>query len=283
MKDSRMNYLRKAGFAALLGSAALTHAQYGPPTINFCPTGANTNLTCSPCTYNMTCNLNGGGLTIVGNGIKLNGNGHSISFSPGDGVTITGAGVTISNLNVSRVKGHGVRIVRSTTNLSTEYLNNVSIVWPGYDKHGVSREGAPYSSVYMKNSYIEMAYYGIWSPDEQRGARYIDVFDSYLDGNIGGFVSLGAATQHHARNTYRYNSNFGAWDQSTTNAGYYSNNNFDYNRNMGILVGNNGTKTITLSGNSGFGNAFDCRADPGTALIATGNTWGTNHGCVSTR
>lgn len=281
MNDSRMTYSRRAGFAALLGLAALTHAQYGPPTINFCPTGANTNLTCSPCTYNMTCDLNGGGLTITGNGIKLNGNGHTISYSPGDAVKITGAGATISNLNISRPNGHGVHIARTTTNLSTEYLNNVVIVWPGLD--GVSRAGAPYSSVYVKNTYFDMAYFAIYNSDEQRGARYIDVFDSHMNGSAGGFLSVNSATQHHARNGYRYNYNWGAYDVSNTNGGYYTNNNFEYNSNRGIVVSNNGAKTMTLSGNVGFGNAIDCWADPGTALIATGNTWGTNNGCVSTR
>src|SRR6187402_1639120 len=97
------NGYRRLSWNGLLTVAAGLLAQQGHAS-NWCPTSTNYQITCSNCSRELTCDVNGITIEILGNNVTLDGKGYSINNAPGNGVTVWnnngGAESTVKNLYI---------------------------------------------------------------------------------------------------------------------------------------------------------------------------------------
>jgi hypothetical protein len=119
MKHTWMTVALRAGASTLFAMAATVNAD------NWCPTSTDYTISCSNCTKTLTCGRYYGPILITGSNVTLDGNGYGVYFSSGNGVKVTGANASISNLTVWESASQGIFFAHSAYN-DNGYVYNVN-------------------------------------------------------------------------------------------------------------------------------------------------------------
>jgi hypothetical protein len=267
---------QRLSWSGILTVAAGLLAQQGHAS-NWCPTSTDYQITCSNCSRELTCDVNGISIEILGNNVTLDGQGYSISNAPDRGVLVWSssgaADATVKNLSIWDPAWNGI-----------EFSGGVSSNW-GY-----------VNNVYVSGSPVGGIDHPSWNP--------IEISDSYSyynqDGVIGSYASSAAYTDL-LRTSVQGNS-YDGYYSGGSNSSWVRDNYFWYNGGASVNVsyaqylwvdGNSLTTSgtglniyssdgTTITDNYGGANTtYDCVHD-GSSTSASGNTWGTysGSGCV---
>jgi hypothetical protein len=259
-------------------SIALAIAIFSLPTHKadaYCPSTDGTNISCSGCTMDLTCNYSGG-ITISNDFVTLNGHGYTLSNSSGIGVNVTGVGATINDLIVTGAGSHGIKFDDGDGEWST--ISNVYVEYSG--AHGIYNEEN--NLIVSYGDFEHNANSGLRSEDNT-GLDYTDVDNTYMIDNTDGYYAWGQYFSFHRYNYYLANDSKGAYDLSGT-GGSFENSYFAYNGSNGLHVDshNSSTYPLNITDNQGYENgSADCKESGTSYIYVSGNTWDVNDGCVN--
>lgn len=245
---------------------------------SWCPTSTTNIIACSNCSRELTCDLNGFGIKIVGNGVVLDGQNHYINYAPGRGIEVQGTGNIIKNIFIESPAHTGISFIASASDGSTPNIIDHVKIYSAYSSGVIN---ASNNSGVISYSDI---YYSGGGGVNTTSPRYMDVTNSSvglsLIGN-GYFAQMAANNSLLLNSTFSYNSSMGVNLLNVTGITIQGNT-FTFNDNSGL-----GLWYIsgTLKNNAGWLNdTWDCdEYHTGTLnLNRSGNDWGlyTGSGCV---
>ena len=270
MKNNRI--AKSATFAAAafaaLSLAPAAHA------VGWCPTPADNKITCSRCSRELTCDVNGFTLYIVGDGVTLDGKNHWLTYSSNDGIKVQGFAATIRYVNIQNPFGEGIRLEATTWDGSTPTsIDHVYITGAGRNgiiSGGVNSTSISYSSVYYSN----------WSGIHATGPRNTDLRRTTSNhANSTGYLALGGQGNNSMiLNSVFSQNSFGGLDAHSVSGMVISNDTLYQNGDWGLTLQN---ASGTVKNNYGRNNyQWDCHEyhDVPVSLSHSGNNWGSYSG-----
>lgn len=273
----RFNSLSKFGIAATVCAAGGFLVQ---PSLasNWCPTSTDYQITCSNCSRELTCDLNGIGIEILGENVTLDGQSHSITDAPYDAVLVANysggsANATVKNLYIYDPEETGVRYYTGSDSWNVGHVDNVyssGAYFSAFDHQ-------TYSPLEIKNSWAYYSLNGVTGSTY----RYTDFISSSAAGNsYDGY--RGRAPVSYVRYSYFwYNYGGSGADISYATSNWVDNNTFSSNNGTGLNVYSADYTSITNNSGS-LSVGYDCVVASSASTSASGNNWGTysGTGCI---
>jgi hypothetical protein len=268
--------MQRNGIGKSIWSGALAAAAFfmAPEAhaVGWCPTPTDNKITCSNCSRELTCPVNGFGIFILGNNVILDGKSQTISYAPYEAVTVTGYGNTIKYVNVHYAGGEGFEFNGTIINAPGTNLDHVYVANSDVGIFNNSRSPATIinSSVYYSHQMgVKMGY-----------ERHTDVRNSTLNSNGRSGINVHGIPNNSwiLGNTVAYNQQHGMEPDNTS--GWRINGNSFYGNARGglYLIGFSGTVTNNYGRNNGFNwHNFDCEEAHGqqpVSITRYGNDWG---------
>ena len=269
------NGYQRLSWSGFLTVAAGLLAQQGHAS-NWCPTSTDYQITCSNCSRELTCDVLGISIEILGNNVTLDGQGHYIDYAPYNAVTVWnsngGAESTVKNLSIWEPGGAGVEFSGGVSS-NFGYVENVYTS----GSTGAGFHHGSWNPLEISGSWTYYNGYGVIGSYASNSA-YTDFLSSSAQGNSEGYFPA-SSPGSWVRDSYFWNNDIGVNAYYATSV-LVDNNSFSSSSGTGLSVSN--STNIGVTNNSGSGNSvYDCVADPADTY-AYGNSWGSysGAGCV---
>lgn len=270
-----LNYIRTLLVAGIITSAvSLGVMPAHAVTYYWCPASAGA-IVCNNCTVNITCDISGFPITIKGNYVTLNGQGHSVSnysSTSSAGVNDSGTGTIISNIYVY-FSGLGIWINQAGNVNGFKDIRNVGVYGTttyGLYVEGVHSQAAKPQSVNVTDSWVYGAgYSGFQTVGDvalgEAGAPLASFERITANYNLYGFRS-------YRGNTNVYNSNFSGNSLEGVSTlfnlhGQIFGTTADNNGRYGFRLDDDNDFVIAQNYGHGNGGSHDC-------LSSWGSYWG---------
>jgi hypothetical protein len=239
----------------------------------WCPTSTDYQITCSNCSRQLTCDLNGIGIEIHGVNDTLDGQNHSISNAPYDGILVANysgaSNAIIQNLNIYDPAESGIRYYAGSSSYDWGYVDNVYVSGAYFS----AMENQTYNPLQISNSWAYNSQNGVVASPNQ----YTDFLtssaqgnssDGYLAGGHGGSFIWGDYFWNNGGSGANVSGSPNTWVDGTT---------FSSNNGTGLTVySSDGTYITNSTGNLSVG--YDCVVSNSNYTYASGNSWGSYSG-----